>query len=133
MFMGSAAGDRVVGNANVVGGVAGILALVVAGAVLWPRAGRRRAGAVGVGGGQVPAATEYLAEETLRSWRAQARDRRITTPSPAAVRWSWASEEVAVPAGELWPDATGSGGPVTGSERSVLTAGVVTRLREQLY
>src|SRR5262249_59171546 len=47
--------------------------------------------------------------------------------------WSWASGEVAVPGGELWPDDADSGGPVTGLARSVLTAGVVTRLRAQLY
>jgi hypothetical protein len=47
MFAGSAAGDRVVGNANVAGGVAGVLALVVAvgGAVA---AGRATAGWRGV-------------------------------------------------------------------------------------
>jgi hypothetical protein len=38
--------------------------------------------------GQVRAATEYLAGETLRYWRVQAKDRRITTSSPVAVRWS---------------------------------------------
>src|SRR5262249_54520109 len=96
MFTGSAS-DRVVGTGSVVGGVAGVLALVVAVAVLWPQIARRRAGAAAVETGQVPAATEYLAEETLRYWREQAKDRRITTPSPAAVRWSWAGEEVAVP------------------------------------
>jgi len=135
MFTGSAS-DRMVGTGNVAGGVAGVLALMVAVAVLWPQITRRRAGAAApVEAGRVPAATEYLAEETLRYWREQAKDRRITTPSPAAVRWSWASEEVAVPAGELWPEgtSTGSGGPVSGSERSVLTAGVVTQLRGQLY
>src|SRR5262249_46511422 len=50
VFVGSAASDRVVGNANVVGGVAGVLAGMLTVAVLWPRVSRRRAGA-GVGGG----------------------------------------------------------------------------------
>jgi hypothetical protein len=90
----------VVGNANVVGGIAGVLALAVAVAVLWPRAGRRAAVAPAAAG-QVQAAVEYLARETLRYWRVQAKDRRITTPSPAAVRWRWASEDVAVPADKL--------------------------------
>src|SRR5262249_24718132 len=83
-----------------VGGTAAVLALVAAVAMLWPR-GRLRAETV-VSAGQVQAVVEYLARETLRYWRAQAKDRRITTPSPAAVCWRWASEEVAVPPGELW-------------------------------
>jgi hypothetical protein len=123
MFTGSAS-DRMIGTANVAGGVAGVLALMVA--VLWPWVVRRRAGAAAVVG-QASAATEYLAAETLRYWREQAKDRRITTPSPAAVRWSWASVEVAVPAGELWPGGTGSGGRVAavgadrGSDNAVAT------------
>jgi hypothetical protein len=131
MFIGPAASDRVVGNGNVVGGVMSVLALVAAVVVLWPRVRHRTVPVVSTG--QVQAATEYLARETLRYWRAQAKDRRITTPSPAAVRWSWASEEVAVSAGELWPGDTDSGGPAAGPEGEALTAGVVTRLREQLY
>src|SRR5215475_10803361 len=63
MFTGSAS-DRMVGTGNVVGGVAGVLALMVAVVVLWPQITRRRAGAAAVEAGQVPAATEYLAEET---------------------------------------------------------------------
>src|SRR5262249_48739952 len=131
MFWGPVASDRIVGKANVVSGIAAVVALVAAVVVLWPQ---RRLPAVAAGPAeQVRAAVEYLAGETLRYWRAQAKDRRITTPSPVAVRWSWASEEVAVPAGELWPDDADSGGPVTGLARSVLTAGVGTRLRAQLY
>lgn len=81
------------------------------------------------------AAVRYLANETLRYWYKQAKQRRITTPSPASVRWSWASAEVAVPAQELQPDPpVVSGGLVPDQlPRRLLTAGVVTELREQLY
>ena len=82
MFSGPEASGRVVGNANV---VAAVLAVVVAVVAWWPW-GRRRSAAE-VQGGQVQAAVEdaveYLAGNTLRYWRAQAKDRRITTPSPA--------------------------------------------------
>jgi hypothetical protein len=40
----------------------------------------------------------YLARETLGYWRVQASARRITTPSPAAVRWRWAGDDLGVPA-----------------------------------
>jgi hypothetical protein len=119
VLAGPPAGGEVVGNANVAGGIAGLLALLVTVVVLWPRATRRDAAAVAAG--QATSALEYLAGETLRYWRVQAKDRRITTPSPAAVRWGWASAGVAVAAAEL-PART-----------QVLTAGVVTQLREQLY
>ncbi|HEY3262945.1 MAG TPA: hypothetical protein VGJ95_22195 [Pseudonocardiaceae bacterium] len=121
VFKGPAASNTVIGNANVVGGVAAVMALLLAVAVLWPSAGPRRATAAPVATGPAQAASDYLARETLRYWRVQAKDRRITTPSPAAVRWGWASEAVAVPAWELQHGAR------------VLTAGVVTGLREQLY
>jgi hypothetical protein len=119
VLAGPPAGGKVVDNANVAGGIAGLLALLVTVVVLWPRATRRDAAAVATG--QATSALGYLAGETVRFWRVQAKDRRITTPSPAAVRWGWASAEVAVAAAEL-PART-----------QVLTAGVVTRLREQLY
>jgi hypothetical protein len=117
MFRGQAATDAVVGNSNVVGGVAGVVALALTVVLLWPRATRRGADAVIAADEQVRAAVEYLAVETLRYWEVQAKDRRITTPSPATVAWRWAGHDVAVPA--------------CGSQ--VLTAGVVTQLREQLY
>jgi hypothetical protein len=66
MFAGSAAGDRVVGNANVVGGVAGVLALVVAVGVLWPRVERRRAGAVEILGGPGALLHTSLDRQVLR-------------------------------------------------------------------
>lgn len=98
-----------VGNANVIGGVAGLAALVVALLALWPR--RTDADPL--------ATVEYLAAETLRYWEVQAKARRITTPSPAAVSWRWAGPDIAVPATEMQP--------------KLLTKGVVTELRRQLY
>ena len=77
----------------------------------------------------------HLAERTWEYWVEQAKNRRITTPSPVSVRWRWAHEDVAVSPEELQPDrATFSGGMVLGeSTGRVLTAGVVTELRERLY
>jgi hypothetical protein len=116
MFAAGAADDRLVGNANVVGGVAGIAALALAAVLLWPRQAEPvtapRAEALA-------SAVEYLAVETARYWRHQAKVRRITTPSPVAVRWRWADPAVAAPPGEPLSDLP--------------TEGTVTRLREQLY
>jgi hypothetical protein len=113
MLQGQAATDSVVGNSNVVGGVASVVALALAVILLWPRATKRG----GYADEQVRAATEYLAVETLRYWKIQAKDRQITTPSAVAVTWRWAGYDVAVPA----------------RLSQILTTGTVTRLREQLY
>ncbi|HET8642699.1 MAG TPA: hypothetical protein VFM37_12220 [Pseudonocardiaceae bacterium] len=119
VFGGSPAGDDVVGNANVVGGVVGVAAFALT-LLLLLRSRRGRAAVTVITSEQVQAATEYLAGETLRYWREQVKDRRIITPSPVSVRWQWAADDVAVPA------------PLA-SEGVVLTVGVVTQLREQLY
>ena len=119
LFKGDAAAEVVVGNANVAGGVAGVMALAAAVLVMWPQAAGCQAGTAGLTVEQTQAAVEYLAAEILRYWRAQAKDRRITTPSPASVCWQWASQDIAVPAGQL--------------QSALLTAGVVTQLREQPY
>ncbi|CAM3760809.1 NACHT domain-containing NTPase [Kibdelosporangium persicum] len=133
MFTGRVAGDAAIGNAQVVGALAGVLAVLVAVVVLWPR-GFRRVNAQQTENGHAEVAVEYLANETLRYWRREAKDRRITNPSPASVRWAWGSPDFAVPAAELQPDLPAvSGGLVLGSTGKVLTAGVVTELRQQLY
>jgi hypothetical protein len=120
-FRGPAASNAVVGNANVIGGLAGLLALVAV-LVPWLRgSAHRRVSAAPATAIQAQAAADYLAAEALQYWQVQAKDRRITTPSPVTVRWCWASDEVAVPARELRP------------RTEVLTAGVVTQLREQLF
>jgi hypothetical protein len=132
MFTGGVAGDAVIGKAQVLGALAGVVAVVVAVVVWWPRRGARRAAAQPVTSGQADAAREYLATETLRYWRVQAKQRQITTPSPVSVRWAWAGEDVAIAAGELQYDRSG-GLAREESPTQLLTAGVVTQLREQLY
>ncbi|MEV6228001.1 hypothetical protein AB0L88_09005 [Saccharopolyspora shandongensis] len=133
MFTGPVAHDTAVSNSQVLGALAGVAALAVTVTVLWPRGSRR--GTEPLSAAHAQAAIAYLANETLRYWRIQAKERHITTPSPASVHWSWASAEVAVPAPELHPDL-----PVASSEPmldeaapQLLTAGVVTELREHLY
>jgi hypothetical protein len=116
MFRAGAADSRLVGNANVVGGIAGVIALALAAATLWSR---RAASQATPPAGLLADAVDYLAVETVRYWRDQAKARRITTPSPAVVRWSWAGPSVAARPKRLAP--------------TVLTQGVITRLREQLY
>jgi hypothetical protein len=122
IFKGSAANSAVVGNADVVGGVAGLLTLVVAVVGLRPGHQRTRNVTAGPNSEPISAAIEYLATRTLRYWQTQAKGWRITTPAPAAVHWRWADEDVAAP-----PEDLGMAGP------AMLTAGVVTKLREQLY
>ncbi|MFG2043736.1 NACHT domain-containing protein [Dactylosporangium sp. NPDC048998] len=119
MFRGHAANEGLVGNANVIGGLAGVAALIVALLTLWPRKAGQTDAVSRPAAEQRQAAAEYLARETLRYWQQQAKDRRIVTPSPAAVAWRWADQNVAVPAGQL--------------QSKLLTEGVVTELREQLY
>lgn len=120
-------------KAAVLSALAGVAAIMVMVVEPWLRGSRR--GADPPSAAQVQDAVAYLANETLRYWRTQANQRRITTPSPASVRWSWASTEVAVPPQDLQPDLpVVSGGLVLGeSPARLLTAGVVTELREQLY
>nr|WP_296070007.1 hypothetical protein [uncultured Actinoplanes sp.] len=110
MVLGPDAPGGLVGNANVLGGVAG-----VAGAVLawWSLRPHRPAAEED---GQT---VERLAAEVLRFWEGEAKARRITTPVPAAVQWHWATPDVAARPGEVQSD--------------VLTTGVVTSLRTELY
>ncbi|MFI6076333.1 NACHT domain-containing protein [Actinoplanes sp. NPDC051343] len=110
-------GKDLVGSANVIGGLAGVAALMLAVAALWPK----RLPSAETADGRLGRAAEYLARETLSVWRKQAKARRVTTPAPALVAWRWAGSEVAAPAAEL---ITGQGRP------ALLTQGEVTRLRE---
>ncbi|MET0425192.1 MAG: hypothetical protein ABW046_15015, partial [Actinoplanes sp.] len=123
MFLGSRADDGLVDNANVVGGVAGAAALALAVLAWWPRSAPGPDRPVGE---RLDQAAEYLAAETLSYWQRQAKDRRITTPLPATVRWRWAAPTVAAPAEQI-RTAT------TDREPELLTAGMVTQLRQQLY
>jgi len=118
MYSGQHAGAGLVGNANVVGGLAGVCALAVtAVALLWVReAGTTPADTER----KLEAAVDFLARETLSVWQTQAKARRITTPSPALVSWRWAGRDVAAPVTELAP----------GQRPALLTKGEITRLRE---
>lgn len=95
MFSSPVARDSVVNNSQVLGALAGVASLVVAVVVLWRRGSRDGAGPLPADQAQM--AITYLANETLRYWRTQAKERQITTPSPVSVRWSWASTDVALP------------------------------------
>jgi hypothetical protein len=116
MFLTKGAGQGLTNNSNVLGALAGVVSVAFAAVALWPKRSRPQAAAPAA---QLDAAVEHLAGETLRYWQRQAKDRRITTPSPAVVRWSWAGTDVAAQSWDLDP--------------ALLTDGVVTRLREQLY
>ncbi|MFC7279841.1 hypothetical protein ACFQS1_38285 [Paractinoplanes rhizophilus] len=119
-WMYRARGEDLVGRANVVGGLAGAVGVVLAVLALWPR-GPQLPGLDEVER-RLDAALEYLAQQTLSAWQRQAKDRRITTPAPALVSWQWAGPDIATPATDL-----------TGPDRpALLTAGEITRLR-QLY
>ncbi|HVQ93709.1 MAG TPA: hypothetical protein VMU51_21910 [Mycobacteriales bacterium] len=132
LFKAPDPGAALTDKANVIAGVGTVLALAVTLVSMWPR--RRRSLAAEAEGSQVAAAVRYLATETLRYWRDQASFRGITTPSPVAVHWQWAGEDVAVPAAELLGGVGGAAGHAGWSAAGqVFTAGVVTRLREQLY
>jgi hypothetical protein len=119
MYRGQDAGQGLVGNANVVGGLAGVAALALTVALLWPR--RPSTALPADTDRQLAMAVEYLARETLSAWRAQAKARRVTTPAPALVSWQWAGPDVAIRAAELAADH---------DRLMLLTDGEVTRLRE---
>ncbi|WP_433304293.1 hypothetical protein ACQP2F_14555 [Actinoplanes sp. CA-030573] len=110
--------SNLVDKANVVGGLAGIVALVLGVLVLWPKL----PAPVSPDAAQLDAALWYLARQTLSAWQRQAKERRITTSTPALVSWQWAGAEIATPAAALTaPD-----------QPALLTAGEITRLW-QLY
>jgi len=62
VLTGHAASQAVVRNASVVGGIAGVLALLVSVVVLWPPR-QRVSGGAAINTGQLATAIEYLAEE----------------------------------------------------------------------
>ncbi|MFY1668998.1 NACHT domain-containing protein [Plantactinospora sp. WMMB334] len=138
MFTGRSA-DWLVDNANVVGGIASVVGASLA--VMTAVSVRKSSGASSVATrGKFQDALDHLAEETLRYWRNEAKVRKITTPVPAAVRWRWGDHSVAprpeslaaiVPQKRI---AIGSARPNRKQKQaSVLTAGIVTRLRGDLY
>jgi hypothetical protein len=140
MFKGSSVSAGVVSNSTVVAGVAAVIAILLALVQLWPRGGGRseRGPMTGVTDEQAKAATNYLAEETLKCWRGQAHDRRLTTPEAVAVRWQWGNEDVAVPPDDLGYVAltvpeTSPAEAASESFVGIPITGVVTTLKDQLY
>lgn len=119
IFAGSPATADWVNNANVVGGAFATMGVALSIAALWPASAKTARRSTSPTRVQLDEAAQYLAEETLHYWRRQAKDRRITTPCPASVRWRWASSDIGVPVNSLRSPA--------------LTRGVVTELRQQLF
>lgn len=82
MFSGSSP-DWLVGNSNVVGGVAGVAALGLAVATVLSATNSSSA-TNNTPDATLLSAVEHLAEETLRYWRNEAKIRQVTTPVPKA-------------------------------------------------
>lgn len=130
IFWGGNLGPSVVGNSNFVGAIASIVSVGILIATYWRSQGP---GAdASITGWSTPAlvgglstgearALEYLASETLRHWGQQALFLRIRTPTPAAVAWRWARDEIAVPPMDLPKNI------------DLITNGKVELLREQLF
>ncbi|MFI7598201.1 NACHT domain-containing protein [Actinoplanes sp. NPDC049681] len=120
MFFADGPADSLVDKANVVGALFGGAGLLVAAIVaLWPQDQQDHQL---ISDDQLGASSDHLARVTLNYWRDQARIRGILAPVPAAVRWTWAAGDVAVPAKDL---RLSKGRP--------FTQGEVTALRERLY
>jgi hypothetical protein len=85
--------------------------------------------------GEVDAAADRLAEQTLESWSRQVVQRGIQSPSPVRVRWGWAAEDVALPRQELTaaPLLPIDPGPLPSGAGQVLNSGLVTRLHDEVY
>ncbi|WP_157751834.1 hypothetical protein [Actinoplanes derwentensis] len=124
MFFGRAAGAGLVGNSNVVGGIAGLAAFAVSALAVWPRKSAAEVVELPAAAEGLLAAEGYLARETLAYWREQAKRRRITTPAPARVSWQWAGPDVAAPPSEVAGDE---------SVVALLSDRVVSQLRRDLY
>jgi hypothetical protein len=140
MFAGGEDGaSTVVGRANIVGAIAGVLAVVAVagGALRW--AARPPADASLSAPAMLATAADRLAETVTATWQEQVRRRRIVTPAPATVRWRWAESDLASPREHVViPPAAGAGPapfPNVGadSEGEILSSGVVSRLHEEVY
>jgi predicted NACHT family NTPase len=89
---------------------------------------------------QVDAAAERLAEQMFATWSQQVVQRGIEAPVPVRVRWTWASEQVAMSREELRASPGLSTDPLrlpgADSEPSsgeILGSGTVTRLHDEVY
>ncbi len=86
---------------------------------------------------QIAAAADRVAEVVLDTWRREAKDRQISTPAPARVRWHWA--DVTTPPAELSTPPEAGAGPQPLAEnnpdrsRVLLDDGIVTRLHDEVY
>ena len=91
--------------------------------------------------GEVDAAADRLAEQTLESWSRQVVQRGIQAPAPVRVRWRWAADDVALPRQELTaapslptdPGPLPSGADDPPGAGQVLNSGLVTRLHDEVY
>jgi hypothetical protein len=91
--------------------------------------------------GEVDAAADRLAEQSLESWSRQVVQRGIQAPAPVRVRWRWAAEAIALPRQELTaaPPLPTDPGPLPSSTDDppragqVLNSGLVTRLHDEVY
>jgi hypothetical protein len=139
VWWGGPAADRAT-RAGVFGTLVAIASIVPPVAV-W--AWRRRGGvAVGTSTrGEVDAAADRLAAQTLESWSRQVVQRGIQSPAPVRVRWSWASVDVALPRQELAaapalatdPGPLPSGADDRPGAGQVLNSGLVNRLHDEVY
>jgi tetratricopeptide (TPR) repeat protein len=98
VFFVAAGSQAWVDNANIVGGVAGALSLVVSiVALAFPPALRRRR----VEPEPAPAPAQFLAEQVRAYWTREAQTRGVMCDRPIAVRWRWGGPDIAVPPGEV--------------------------------
>jgi hypothetical protein len=102
---------------------------------------RRRAVAGTSTRGEVDAAADRLAAQTLQSWSRQVVQRGIQAAAPVRVRWRWAADDVALPRQELAaaaPLPTDPGPLPSGADDlpragQVLNSGLVSRLHDEVY
>jgi hypothetical protein len=114
--------------------------VVVPPVVVWGWRRRHRAAGTSTRG-QVDAAANRLAEQTLETWSRQVVERGIQSPAPVRVRWRWAATDVALPRQELTaaPSLPTDPGPLPSSADDppgaghVLNSGLVTRLHDEVY
>ena len=116
-------------------------AVIVPPVVVWGWQRRHRPVAGTSTRGEVDAAADRLAEQTLESWSRQVVQRGIQDPAPVRVRWRWAANDIALPRQELTaaPSLTTDPGPLpsrandSAEAGQVLNSGVVTRLHDEVY
>jgi hypothetical protein len=124
-------------------GVATLMVSLLAFLFKWWWKGRS-ATAVPASAVQVMAAADQFAQRMIDTWRQEAKERRISTPTPVRVRWQRGPAEVTPPLAEVITiPVTGTGprplpephpeAPNSDSPGVLLEAGVVTRLHEEVY